>query len=184
MGKGVAREIVVLKHELDADAGQQFEGLQGAAHARLAKIQQLQRSAGIGETDKRRDAGARTREQLQRRRGDHPERSLRADHQPREIIAGVVLAQLGETGQNAPVGQHRLDAQREIARGAISDHMHPAGVGREIAANRAGALGSQRKRKIAVDRFGRGLRARQRDAGVHRHGVAHGIDIADLVESC
>ena len=33
-----------------------------------------------------------------------------------KIIARVVLAQLGEAGQDPPIGQHRLDAEREISR--------------------------------------------------------------------
>ena len=65
---------------------------------------------GVGEADEGGRARARPGEQLQRRGGDDPERALGADEQVLQVVAGVVLAQLGERVDDAPVGEHDLDA--------------------------------------------------------------------------
>ena len=64
-------------------------------------------------------AHLRRRKELQHRRGDDAERALGADEQVLEVVAGVVLAQRGETVPHAPVGQHhRIFMPPEEARSA------------------------------------------------------------------
>jgi hypothetical protein len=57
-----------------------------------------------------------------------------------------------------------------------------SGIGREVAADGAGAFRRQELRIEPVG-LGRGLaRALQRHAGFHRHRVGDGVDLAHLVE--
>ena len=76
---------------------------------RLARACRTAPSAlvGIGEADEGGRARARVREQFQRRGGDDPERALGADEEVLQVVAGVVLAQLRERVDDAPVGAAR-----------------------------------------------------------------------------
>ena len=58
--------------------------------------------------------------ELQGRGGNHAERSLGADEQGFDVVAGIVLAQALEPGQHASVGQHDLEAEHQIAHHAIA----------------------------------------------------------------
>ena len=81
------------------------------------------------------------------------------------------------------VGQHDFEAQHEVARIAVAQHLHAAGVGREIAADHARALGAEAEREEAVV-AGRGLLQRLQDAaGLDRHRVADGIDVQHAVHA-
>ncbi len=138
--------------------------------------------SGVGEADEGGRARARPREQLQRRSGDDPERALGADEQVLEVVAGVVLAQLGEEIGDAPVGEHDLDAERQVARVAIGDDRDAAGVGGEIAADGGGSFRGERQREQPVDRLGRRLRLGERHARFDDHRVGVDVDLADAVE--
>ena len=116
------------------------------------------------------------------RRGDDAERAFGADEQVLQVVAGIVLLQLVEIVQHAAVGQHHFEAERMRARDAVGDRRGAAGIGREIAADGAGAFRRQQLRIEPVGRGRRFARALQRDAGLARHGVGDRIDLADLVE--
>ncbi len=62
------------------------------------------------------------------------------------VVAGVVLLQLVEVVQYAPVGQHDFQPQRMRASDAVRDRRRAAGIGREIAADGAGAFRRQQLR--------------------------------------
>ena len=83
----------------------------------------------VGDGHQRRRPRPRRREQLQHRRGDDAERALGADEQLLEVVAGVVLAQAAQAVPDAPVGQHDLEAEHELARVAEAQHRGAAGVG-------------------------------------------------------
>ena len=84
---------------------------------------------------------------------------------------------------NAAVGQHHLDPEHVRARDAVGDGRRAAGIGREIAADGAGALRRQQLRIEPVG-FGRRLaRALQRDAGLAGDGVGGRIDLADAIHA-
>ena len=111
-------------------------------------------------------ARARRREELQHRGGDDAERAFGADEELLQVVAGVVLAQAAQAVPDAAVGKHDLDAQRQLARVAEAQHRGAAGVGRQVAADRAAALGGERQRKHAGPRAAaasctRGERARR-----------------------
>ena len=69
-----------------------------------------------------------------------PERSLRADEQVLEVVAGVVLAEFRERVDDPPIGEHDLDPDRQFPRVAEGEHRGAARVSGEIAADRAGAF--------------------------------------------
>ena len=77
------------------------------------------------------------------------------------------------------VGQDRFDPGDEVAGVAVGDHRDAAGVGRDIAADGAGPLGRERKRKEPVGFKRRSLRLGERHAGLADHHVGMRIDFPD-----
>ena len=62
-------------------------------------------------------------------------------------------------------------------------HAHPAGIGREIAADPAGALAAEAEREQAVRGLGGSLHSGQRAAGLGDQPLAARVDRADAVEA-
>ena len=120
--------------------------------------------------------------QLQRRRGDDAQRALAADVEIAQVVAGVVLAQRAQAVPDLALGVDHLQAQAELAHVAVAQHLGAAGIGRQIAAHRAAALGRQAQGEEAPGRL-RGLLHRlQQAAGLDRHRVVVGVDLTDAVE--
>jgi len=105
--------------------------------------------------------------QLEHRAGDHAERAFRTDEQLLQVVAGIVLAQPAQAAKHAAVGEHDFQPEREVARIAIAQHVHPAGIGRQVAADLAAAFRAQRQREQPARRGG-GL--------LHRGQHATGLD--------
>ena len=76
-----------------------------------------------------------------------PERALGADEELLQVVAGVVLAQRPQPVPHPAVGQHHLEPEHQVAHHAVAQHRRAAGVGREVAADGAGALGAERQRE-------------------------------------
>ena len=118
----IARARIVGEHEFHADARHDLE-----AGDLLAEAQRARSSTAPARAPGRR--GRRTRWRGARGRANSfsdaavmiAERAFGADEQVLEVVAGVVLAQLGEEIGDAPVGQHHLDAERQVARVAVGD---------------------------------------------------------------
>jgi hypothetical protein len=81
--------------------------------------------------------------ELQHGRGDDAQRSLGADEQVLQVVAGVVLAQAAQAIPDLAARQHHFEAQRQFARVAVAQHLHAAGVGGQIAADLTASLGRQ-----------------------------------------
>ena len=181
--KRIAHAVAVANGEFDDLAHDQFEAGDRAAGARLRQMQELERRRGRGHADKGGLHRARTRKQLEHRRGDDAERAFSADEDVPQVVAGVVLFQLLQQRQDAPIGQHHFQPEHQVARDAVSQRAGAAGIGREVAADGAASLGAERQREQPVD-IGRGfLRLGQHHAGLAGHGVGGRIDLADLVET-
>ena len=103
----------------------------------------------------------------------------RADKQLLQVVAGVVLAQRAQAVPDRAVWQHHFEAEHEIARIAVAQHLHAAGVGGNVAADLAGALCAEAQRKQAICGIGGGLDVLQNHAGVDRDGVVARINGAD-----
>ena len=145
--------------------------------------EQFHGGARIAHGQERRLRRARTRKQLQARGRDHAERAFGADEQVVEVVAGVVLAQARESVEHLPVGQHDLETEHEFARHAVAQRIQAAGVGREVAADLAAALGAERQRKETVGPLGRGLHVGENAAGLGDHREIGGIHFADAVQA-
>ncbi len=137
-----------------------------------------QRAAG----GPRGDAGARLREQAQGRGGDDAERALAADEQVAQVVAGVVLAKAVQAAPELALRGHDLQPQAQLARVAEAQHLRAAGVGREIAADRARSLGGQAEREQQAGLRGGGLHLLQRESGLDGDGLVVGIDAADRAQ--
>src|SRR6185437_7158027 len=85
--------------------------------------------------------------------------------------------------QHAAIAEYRLDAQHQLARHAIAHHVQAAGVGAEIAAELAAALGTQAERKVTIRCDGSLLYVLEHAAGLGDHGEVRRIDLADAVHS-
>ena len=180
-GKGIADADAVTDGEVHCDRGDQLEGGQLAGGLAARDLQQLERRLRRLQPDKGGLDAARLGKQFQRRGGDDAERAFGADKQVAQIVAGIVLLQLRQAVEDAPVGQHHFEAERHLARHAVGERGGAAGIAGEVAADRAAAFGAERQRKQPVG-FGRArLRVLQDHAGVHRHGVGRGVEVAQSV---
>ena len=103
------------EHDVDADPRDQLEGGEARRGLRLARRRGA-RSAAAGscEPDEGDARAARLRKQPQHRRGDDAERSLGADEEVAEIVAGIVLAELAEPVPDLAGGEHDLDAEHQV----------------------------------------------------------------------
>ena len=145
--------------------------------------QEFQRVFRALEADESRRPRARIGKQPKRSGGDDAERALGADEEPLHIVAGIVLPQLAQAVDDPSVGKHGLDSGHEVARIAVGDHGHAAGVGRDIAAYGARSLRRQRQRKQPVGGERGGLGLGEGDAGLADHHVAVEVDLADPAQA-
>jgi hypothetical protein len=111
----------IARHHLEG--GQRGAG--GGARALEQRHRRGQRRHGGQRGHLRR----RQRVQLQRRGGDDAEGAFGADEQVLEVVAGVVLAQAAQAVPDLAAGQHDLEAQRQVARVAVAQHLRAAGIG-------------------------------------------------------
>jgi hypothetical protein len=69
----------------------------------------------------------------------HAERAFRADEQLSQIIAGVVLDHLAQGVDHRAVGEYGFDTQHQVAGHAKTQHTVATSIGRNVAADLAGA---------------------------------------------
>ena len=138
---------VVPARQGERDVADQLEARQAVAERLLHRAQQLHRVLDIRHARERRHVRRRRGKELQHGRGDDAERAFGADEQLLQIVAGVVLAQTAQAVPDAPVGEHHFEAERQLARIAEAQHRGAAGVGRQVAADRAASFGRERQRE-------------------------------------
>ncbi len=80
-------------------------------------------------------AERRQRKQFQRRLGDDAQQPFRADEQPVQLEAGLVLVRAPAQPQHGAVGQHDFQAEHVIAGDAVFEAARAAGVGDDVAAD-------------------------------------------------
>ncbi len=129
-------------------------------------------------------SGRRRGPKTERRLGDDPERPLASDEQLGEAVAGDILDVSAAGPDDAPVGHHDLQAEHGIARLAVLDAAQPAGIGAEVAADRAGLVaGRVRCVEEALGGDG-GLQVGVDDAGLGHDAEVRGIDLEDPIQPC
>src|SRR5262249_13097910 len=79
--------------------------------------------------------------------------------------------------------QHHLEAEAEIARVAVAQHLNSPGIGREVAADLAAPLGAETQWEETIDALRRLLDLREDATGLDGHGEIDGIDRADAVHA-
>ena len=175
----IAQAGHVADGQFKAQAAHQLEGLDRAAGLVLGAGQQLDGVGRRGQADDGHGARGQQGVQLQRRRRDDAKRTLGADQQLLEIIAGIVLAQALEAIPDLAIGQHRLDAQHLLAHHAVAQDGRAAGIGRDQPADGARAFRGHAHGEATADLGGLLVGLVQGDAGLQHHGVVDGVDIAD-----
>ncbi len=96
-----------------------------------------------------------------------------------QIVAGIVLQELVEIGDDGAVRQHHFETEHQRARHAVADDAVAAGIGGKISADRTRAARSQIERKEESGFVSGFLNRLQRRAGLDGHGRAGVIDLLD-----
>ena len=174
---------MMLHRKCERDCAHQLEPGEPVAQRSLLPRQERHRVFHGRHRAQRGDARARRGKELQRRGGDDAERAFAANEKMLQVIARVVLAQAAQTVPDAAVGEHHFDAERQVARIPEAQHGGPAGVGRQIAADRAAAFGGQGQRKQEAGVGSGLLRSRQRDAGFGSEGGVGRIQRANALHA-
>ena len=128
-----------------------------------------------------RQPGRGQRVELERGRRDDAQRALRADQQVAQVVAGVVFAQARQAVPDLALGRDHLQAQAQVARIAVAQHLGATGVGAQVAAYGATALGGQTEREQKAGRLGLLLHAGQNAASLGRQGQVVGVEPTQLV---
>ncbi|MNT18903.1 hypothetical protein D3C72_1541310 [compost metagenome] len=114
--------------------------------------------------------------QPQRGLDDEAERTLRADEQVAEVIAGIVLGQTVVQFQHLALAGHHLQPDHPFAGHAVAHDLDASGVGGDIAADLAAAAGGKIHRVVQAV----GQRVLLQRLGDHPRLAAHGA--ANLVQ--
>ena len=117
-------------HQAECNLGHQLKGRQRRIESVFGPVQQGYRP--IGRLHPQPTGHPRFRQgiELEHGRGDDAERAFGADEQLFQVVAGIVLAQAAQAIEQLPVGQHDLQAQGQVARVAIAQHLHAPRIGR------------------------------------------------------
>ena len=183
LGHRVARALGVTYGEFDADPRHQLERRQLRAGAELRALEEVERGFRRGKADISHLASGRLGQEFEDGRGDDTERAFCTDQEMAPVIAAIVLLQPSQAVQDFAGRQHRFQPEAEVAAVAVGEHSGAAGVGRQIAADLAGALRAKRQRVEQPRLVGRLLDALQDDPRLHDHRAPDGIDIADAVHA-
>src|SRR5690606_5583464 len=128
-------------------------------------------------------SGCRRRHQFEDGGGDDAEGAFRTDEQLLQIVAGVVLLERAQAVPYAAIREYGLKPQYELAGRAIGKNSDATSIGRQIAADGAGAFGRQTEWKQPADRGRLCLDFRQRDPGLNRDMTGVRADVADLAQT-
>ncbi len=149
----------------------------------LQQRKQARESTEVSARHERAAGAAWARAQAQISPCHDPQSSLRADEQLLEIVARIVFQHPVEGAQDGSVGQHSLDSEDQTAHHSVPHDPHPAGIGRDVAADRCAAAGAEIQRKHQVMALSLLLDALQGDASLRAQCPARDVDIFDPVQS-
>ncbi len=93
VGEGLLHAFRMRQHQIQAGAGEEFEGLQPCAATRVQQREQLQRLLRRFHRGQHHGALIGARQEPQRDRCDDAQRAFGPDQQLLQVVAGVVLAQ-------------------------------------------------------------------------------------------
>ena len=118
--EGVSRARNVAVAPLEANARDQLERAHAITRDGACVTQKLSHRVQITQCTQRRGGFFRPWEKLQHRAGDNTQRTFGTDEQMAQRVAGVVFAQRSHAIPHAPIGQHDLKAQNQIACVAVT----------------------------------------------------------------
>ena len=121
--------------------------------------------------------------QAQYRSRNEAERAFRPNEHLLQIEAGIIFEQIEHRRDHAAVGQHDLQSEQLIAHHAVAQYPDAARIGRDVAADGAGAAGAEVERKIQPGVAGRLLRLLQNRAGLQGHAASRDVDRLDSVHA-
>ena len=125
----------------------------------------------------------RRRKEFERRCRHDAERAFAANEKMLQVVAGIVLAQPPQAIPDTAVGKHDLDAKCQVAGVTEAQHCRSAGVGRQVAANGAAALGGQGQREQHAGVRGSLLDRGQWHAGFCRQCRVCRVERADAIHA-
>jgi hypothetical protein len=121
--------------------------------------------------------------QLQRRFDDQAERTLGSDDEMTQVVAGGILRQAAIEIEQVALRRHKLQSGDPFARVAVTDHTDSAGVGRDVAADRARTARAEIHRVYQSALTRRLLHRFKDDAGLHRQRAIHCVEGEHLVHA-
>ena len=177
--KRIGRARNVLQHQVDALPAHQLAGGDIVFRRGMRATEKGDGGLGRGDGDPGGGDVLGLRPQLQHRARDDAQRAFGAEIEVAQVVAGIVLLEGAQPVPDLALGRYHFQAEHQLAGVAVVQDLHAAGVRREIAADRAASLGSQRKRKQPVVRGRRLLDGLQDDARLDRHRIADQVDVED-----
>ncbi|MNZ63900.1 hypothetical protein D3C78_820550 [compost metagenome] len=179
LGLERSRHVATAQHLGHGLVGEELEG--GEVQLALEGVQH--RHDGV-EVRRAEDHGGEVlRRTIQAHGGfDHEAQgAFGADEQLAQVVAGGVLDQvLVQLQQVAGAGDH-LQAGHPVAGHAVANHLDPAGIGADVAANLAGAGGSEVHRVVQALFLGEVLQLLGDHARLADHGAVELVEAEDLV---
>ena len=112
---------------------------------------------------------------------DHAEKAFRAVDEAEQIVAGCI-EMFTAKAQDFAGDEHDLAAEHVIGGHAVFQAMHPAGIFRHVAANRARNLRGWIRRVIKSCVRNRIADRKIGHARLHDHNAIFEIDLADAIE--
>ncbi len=172
----------VLVDQAQRKLAHHFEARKARAQVLVRKAQQRDRMVERWHRGPGRELRRGQRVELHRRCGDDAERAFAADHQVAQVVAGVVLAQAAGAFPDFALRRDHFEAQAQIARVAVANHLRAAGIGGKVAADGAAAFGGKAQREQEALLLRRFLQRLQDAAGLHRHREVGRVNGANRVE--
>ena len=156
---------------------------QPRAQVPVGQAQQVDRRLQRGHGRQRRQLRLGQRVQLHGGRRNDAQCALRADKQVPQVVAGVVLAQAGQAAPDLALGGHDFQAQTQLAGIAIAHYLGAPGIGAQIAADGATALGGQTQREQKARLLAHLLQGLQHAAGLDCDGQVGRVQGAHRVHA-
>ena len=169
--------------EFEAGPRHQLTGCQSVNKGILEPGKKRHHFVKVRSGGQRRYPGHGGGEQLEDRRRNDTQSSFCANKQVLQVVTRVVLAQSPKAVPKASVGQHHFQSQHQIAGVAVAQHADTTGIGRQVAADLAGAFGPQAERKESPGRGGGLLDIGKNGARFDGDGLVEGIKGTDRLHT-
>ena len=166
-------DAAVGQHVLQADVGEEFEGLEVQPRAELGE--HLHQRVERGQRQQHRLRGRQRPGEPQRGFHHDAQRAFRADGQVAQVVAAGVLHQAAAQVEQFARAGDQLEPGHPFAGIAETDDPDAAGIGGDVAADAAAAARAEVHRIQQPLRLRRFLHHLQRRAGLHGEVVVHRV---------